>query len=113
MCREHGREYLSIERGQAQNESNALRRGLDAQHCTDKYGHMADWMINLDIDEFVWSPKYANLQDYFRHEVPETNHIHYMGATRFGWSGMRHRFSYTLQQVCFEVLQYAAFTAIA
>ncbi|KAK9852595.1 hypothetical protein WJX84_004435 [Apatococcus fuscideae] len=99
LYREHGRDYVSVERGAGEGDSNALRRGLDAQHCTDKYSHLADWMINLDIDEFVWSPKYANLQDYFRNEVLATNHIHYMGATRFGWSGMRHRFTYSLQEV--------------
>ena len=51
------------------------------------------------LQEFVWSPKYANLEDFFRHEVPANNHVLYMGATRFGWSGMRHRFTYSLQEV--------------
>ena len=55
-CREHGRDYISVERGQGLGEGNTMRRGLDAQHCTDKYKHRADWMINLDIDVRALKP---------------------------------------------------------
>ena len=56
-------------------------------------------MINLDIDEYIWSPVHEHLPDFFALDVPSSLHIMYVGATRFGWGGQRRRFTYTLEPV--------------
>ena len=67
--------------------------------CFGAVKAQADWIIHIDIDEFVWSPKYPHLPDYFLHEVPEITHILYVGASRFGWEGQRRRYTWALEPV--------------
>ena len=67
--------------------------------CLMKYKHLADWIIHLDIDEFVWSPRHKDLRTFFQTGVPADMHILYAGATRFGWEHMRHRHTYALEEV--------------
>ena len=98
LYQQHGRDYLVVEPG-IWDEDGRARRGLAGSACFDKYHAESDWLINLDVDEFVWSPVYGSLTEFFQHEVPTTNHILYVGATRFGWGGQRHRFSYLLTEV--------------
>ncbi len=100
MYREHGRDYVSYEANTQQNDPR-MRRVNAAGECLQKYRDQADWIIHLDVDEFVWSPKYSNLQHYFSNAVSEDTHILYAGATRFGWEHMRNRFSYKLTEVRF------------
>lgn len=51
------------------------------------------------IAEFVWSPRHKDLRSFFQTGIPEDNHILYAGATRFGAEHMRHRHTYTLEEV--------------
>lgn len=96
--REHGHDYLRVEKGK-EDESASMRQAHAAAHCHEHYSQEADWMINLDIDEYVWSPMHEHLPDFFALEVPASLHIMYVGATRFGWGGQRRRFTYTLEPV--------------
>ena len=96
--REHGHDYLRVEKGK-EDESASMRQAHAAAHCHEHYSQEADWMINLDIDEYVWSPAHEHLPDFFALEVPPSLHIMYVGATRFGWGGQRRRFTYTLEPV--------------
>ncbi len=98
LYQQHGRGYLVIEQG-IWSEDPRVRRAEAGSACYGKYRAESDWLINLDVDEFVWSPKYSSLPEYFMHEVPETTHILYVGASRFGWGGQRHRYTYSLTQV--------------
>ncbi|KAK9848572.1 hypothetical protein WJX84_010906 [Apatococcus fuscideae] len=98
LYKQHGRDYVSYE-ANVWHDDARLRRINAGGECLKKYKHLADWIIHLDIDEFTWSPKYSNLRDYFQTEVPSHTHILYVGATRFGWEHMRHRHTYSLQEV--------------
>ena len=101
LYKEHQRSYLTVVPPFGVGQDKFTHRAKTAEHCFINFHHLADWMINIDVDEFLApSPKYAHLSDYFRHEVPETTHILQVGATRFGWSGQRNRFTYRLQEVC-------------
>lgn len=101
LYKEHQRSYLTVVPPFGAGQDKFTHRAKTAEHCFINFHHQADWMINIDVDEFVVpSPKYPYLPDFFRHEVPDETHILQVGATRFGWSGQRHRFTYRLQQVC-------------
>lgn len=104
LYKEHGRGYLTVIPPFGAGQDKFTHRAKTAEHCFLNFHHMADWMINIDVDEFVWSPSHANLQQYFRSEVPAANHILQVGATRFGWSGQRERFTYLLHQVNLQLL---------
>ncbi len=99
LYRQHGRTYLTVVPPFGASEDKFTHRAKTAEHCFLNYHYMADWMINIDLDEFVWSPSYPTLQQYFMNEVPAANHILQVGATRFGWSGQRDRFTYSLHEV--------------
>ncbi|KAK9820723.1 hypothetical protein WJX74_003809 [Apatococcus lobatus] len=99
LYKEHQRSYLTVVPPFAAGQDKFTHRAKTAEHCFLNFHHLADWMINMDVDEFVWSPSYPSLQQYFRSEVPSANHILHVGATRFGWSGQRDRFTYSLQLV--------------
>ncbi|KAK9855807.1 hypothetical protein WJX84_002375 [Apatococcus fuscideae] len=97
LYREHGRHYIRVEPPAGHGLDNNARRSLSAGHCSQHYGNSSDWMINLDVDEFVFSPAYQTLQEYFA-TVADASHMLYVGATRFGWAGQRHRFTYALHK---------------
>ncbi|KAK9851557.1 hypothetical protein WJX84_005377 [Apatococcus fuscideae] len=109
LYRQHGREYVSYDRQPEYvgdlidpNDFEAhsrMRRVQAAGACLHKYKHLADWIIHLDIDEFVWSPRHKDLRTFFQTGIPQDNHILYAGATRFGAEHMRHRHTYTLEEV--------------
>lgn len=99
LYKQHGRDYVSYETIAEWDENPRTRRINAGGECLKKYKHLADWIIHLDVDEFIFSAKYNNLQDYFRYAVPNDVHILHAGATRFGWGGMRHRHAYTLSEV--------------
>ena len=102
---QHGRTYVSYDRQPEYTGSDdfetqgRMRRVEAAKSCLLKYKHLADWIIHLDIDEFVWSPRHKDLRTFFQTGVPADRHILYAGATRFGWEHMRHRHTYALQEV--------------
>ncbi|KAK9820746.1 hypothetical protein WJX74_009462 [Apatococcus lobatus] len=99
LYREHGRHYITVYPPTGQGLTNNERRSHNAGHCSEHFSNDSDWMINIDVDEFVWSPAYHSVQEYLAAEVKEDMHMVYVGATRFGWGGQRHRFEYALQQV--------------
>ncbi|KAK9843893.1 hypothetical protein WJX84_001081 [Apatococcus fuscideae] len=96
--REHGREYLSM-RMSEWHEDPRQRRAIACGACFAAFKPQADWIIHADVDEFVWSPKYPHLPDYFLHEVPDHTHILYVGASRFGWEGQHKRYTWALEEV--------------
>ncbi len=97
LYQQHHRSYLTIEPG-IWDDDQRMRRIKSAADCFNKYINQSDWLIHLDIDEFIWSPAYLDLPTYFLTEVPEETHIIYAGATRFGFNGQRFRHSYFLHQ---------------
>ena len=74
LYHQHGRDYLVIEPG-IWNEDGRARRGLAGEACFEKYRAESDWLINLDVDEFVSSPVYNSLPEFFLHEVPDSIRI--------------------------------------
>ncbi len=109
LYRQHGRDYISYDR-QHEYEGDLvpaddfkaharMRRVEAAGSCLLKYKHLADWIVHLDIDEFMWSPRHQDLRTFFQTGVPADMHVLYAGATRFGWEHMRHRHTYALEEV--------------
>ncbi len=95
---QHDRHYLTVEQG-IWDEDPRIRRIKSAWDCYAKYKDQSDWLIHLDIDEFIWSPIYPDLPAYFLHEISTETHIAYAGATRFGFNGQKSRHSYALHRV--------------
>lgn len=102
LYEQHGRHYLTIEPG-LEDEDPRIRRIRSAADCFTKYKDQSDWLIHLDIDEFVWSPAHPDLPTYFMQEVPDKAHIIYAGATRFGFNGQKSRHSFALHEASFCV----------
>ncbi|KAK9835115.1 hypothetical protein WJX84_009445, partial [Apatococcus fuscideae] len=94
---QHDRHYLTVEQG-IWDEDPRIRRIKSAWDCYAKYKDQSDWLIHLDIDEFIWSPIYPDLPAYFLHEISTETHIVYAGATRFGFNGQKSRHSYALHR---------------
>ncbi|KAK9838769.1 hypothetical protein WJX74_002977 [Apatococcus lobatus] len=97
LYQQHDRHYLTVEPG-IQDDDPRIRRIKSAADCFTKYREQSDWLIHLDIDEFIWSPLYPDVPTYFMREVPDETHIVYAGATRFGFNGQRLRHSFALHQ---------------
>ena len=98
LYREHGRQYITVHAPTGHGTNNE-RRSQNAGHCSRHYSNASDWMINIDVDEFITLSPYTTIQEYLTAEVAEGTHMIYVGATRFGWAGQRQRFEYALQQV--------------
>lgn len=99
LYKEHGRQYITVQPPTGLGLTNNERRSQNAGHCSKYYSNASDWMINIDIDEFITIASHRTIQEYLAAEVTEETHMIYVGATRFGWAGQRQRFEYALQQV--------------
>ncbi|KAK9837990.1 hypothetical protein WJX74_009132 [Apatococcus lobatus] len=95
---QQGRDYVTYVPN-TYNGTRIERRIEAAGQCFKHFQHLADWIIHLDIDEFIWSPQHDPLQGYFEQEVSAETHILYTGATRFGWGSQRRRYSYAFEEV--------------
>ncbi|KAK9862114.1 hypothetical protein WJX84_000220 [Apatococcus fuscideae] len=69
LYQQHDRHYLTVEPG-IQDDDPRIRRIKSAADCFTKYREQSDWLIHLDIDEFIWSPLYPDVPTYFMREVP-------------------------------------------
>lgn len=93
LYREHGRQYITVHAPSGHGLTNNERRSQNAGHCSEHYSNASDWMINIDVDEFITMSPYKTVQEYLTAEVAEGTHMIYVGATRFGWAGQRDRLS--------------------
>ncbi len=68
------------------------------QHCQDNYGNATEWILVLDVDEFVFSHTHGTLRNatawVHEHERKRNTPIPnlYFGCSRFGTSGQQRRF---------------------
>ena len=78
------------------------RQASSFQHCLDTYGPTSEWMVVLDVDEFLYSPAFGTVADLLGNlssiEAQENRTINHILSTNlnFGSSGQKHRFGYRL-----------------
>ena len=72
------------------------------QHCLETYGNSTEWLLNADVDEYLYSPYYGTLGDMLRNlsamEREQNKHFSYITSVNlnFGSSGQQHRFENSL-----------------
>ncbi len=81
-----------------------LRQQLTLQHCLDAFGNTTDWMMNLDVDEFLYSPAFGTIASMLRNMTAFSKQ-HGLNLTaftstnlNFGSSGQQFRFENALVQ---------------
>ena len=71
---------------------------MNFQHCLESYGNSTEWMVNLDVDEYLYSPAFGTLASMLRNlsAIERKRGLHFSGMTsvnlNFGSSGQQHRF---------------------
>ena len=79
-----------------------LRQQLTLQHCLDSFGNTTDWMMNLDVDEFLYSPAFGTIASMLRNMTAYSKqsglNLTAFSSTNlnFGSSGQQFRFENTL-----------------
>ena len=78
------------------------KQRLNFQHCLDTYGNSTEWMMNLDVDEFLHSPAFGTLESLLRNisEIERARNLTLNALVsfnvNFGSSGQQFRFENTL-----------------
>ena len=71
---------------------------MNFQHCLESFGNSTEWMVNLDVDEYLYSPAFGTLASMLRNlsAIERKRGLHFSGMTsvnlNFGSSGQQHRF---------------------
>ena len=92
--------HQSLVRNSTQLDRNLQEMNL--QMCLDLYGGSTEWMANLDVDEFIYSPQYGTLADHLRNltAIERATGGRFSSVVsvnlNFGTSGQLHRFDNAL-----------------
>ena len=92
--------HQSLVRNSTQLDRNLQEMNL--QMCLDLYGGSTEWMANLDVDEFIYSPQYGTLADHLRNltAIERATGRRFSSVVsvnlNFGTSGQLHRFDNAL-----------------
>ena len=71
---------------------------MNFQHCLETFGNSTEWMVNVDVDEYLYSPAFGTLASMLRNlsAIERKRGLHFSGMTsvnlNFGSSGQQHRF---------------------
>ena len=77
---------------------------MNFQHCLETFGNSTEWMVNLDVDEFLYSPAFGTLAHMLRNlsVIEKEKGLHFSSFTttnlNFGSSGQQHRFENRLEK---------------
>jgi hypothetical protein len=78
------------------------RQAGSFQHCLNNFGATTQWMIVIDVDEFLYSPAFGTISELLGNislvEAQENRTINHIISLNlnFGTSGQQHRFDYRL-----------------
>jgi hypothetical protein len=104
----HNRSYLKIVPAHwPENKVDTQKTGINGyrfdhlkvwsyRSCVKEYPE-ADWIVPIDVDEYIWSPKYATLPELLASaDVSDDVGSIHVGMVRFGTSGVPDRPKYTM-----------------
>jgi hypothetical protein len=78
--------------------ANDNQQRLNFQHCLDTFGPSTEWMVNLDVDEFLYSPAFGTVASLLRNMSAlerrrNLSFTHFTSTNlNFGSSGQLRRF---------------------
>lgn len=60
-------------------------------HCHNRYRHKTEWILNIDVDEFMYSQRHGSIINFLNYYKNSTSAF-YAKAVRYGTSGLQANF---------------------